>query len=171
MTFLELAKARYSVRSYKNTPIEEAKLDAILTAGKLAPTAANSQPQRIYVIRSAEAKEKLAAVCRFTYAAPILLLVCYDESRDWKNSLMPGYQSGETDAAIVCTHMMLEAWEQGIGSCWVGYFNADEVAKALGLPQGVRPSALLPIGYPADDAKPSAMHDKCRSDEEMIETL
>jgi nitroreductase len=171
MTFLELARARYSVRSYKDTPIEDDKLAAILAAGKLAPTACNNQPQRVYVLRSDEARNKLASVCRCTFGAPVILLVCYDQGRDWKNSLMPGYESGETDAAIVCTHMMLEAWEQGIGSCWVGYFNADQVAQTLGLPEGVRPSAILPIGYPADDARPAPLHEKCRPDEEMIEFL
>ncbi|MBQ9951892.1 MAG: nitroreductase family protein [Clostridia bacterium] len=171
MTFLELARARYSVRSYKDTPIEEEKLAAILAAGKLAPTACNNQPQRVYVIQSCEARKKLASVCRCTFDAPVILLVCYDQGRDWKNSLMPGYESGETDAAIVCTHMMLEAWEQGIGSCWVGYFNADQVSQTLGLPEGVRPSAILPIGYPADDARPAPLHEKCRPDDEMIEFL
>lgn len=171
MTFLELARARYSVRSYKNTPIENEKLAAILKAGKFAPTACNNQPQRVYVLKSLEAREKIASVCGCTFDAPVILLVCYDENRDWKNRLMPGYQSGETDAAIVCTHMMLEAWEQGIGSCWVGYFNANEVAKALDLPKNVRPSALLPIGYPADDAKPAPLHEKCRPDDDMIEVL
>ena len=158
MSFMELSKARYSVRAFQNTPIEEEKLHLILEAGRIAPTACNNQPQKIYVAKSEEAKAKLASVCRFTFGAPVILVVCYDRTRDWKNKLMPGYESGETDAAIVCTHMMLQAAELGIGSCWVGYFNAQEVADALGLPEHVTVSALLPIGYAAEDALPAPKH-------------
>jgi nitroreductase len=162
MTFQELAKARYSVRSFCNQPIEAEKLNLILEAGRIAPTACNNQPQKIYVAKSEEARSKLASVCRCTFDAPVILVVCYDRTRDWKNPLMPGYESGETDASIVCTHMMLQAAELGIGSCWVGYFNADQVSEALNLPQDVTVSALLPIGYPADDAKAAPMHTKYR---------
>ena len=162
MTFLELAKKRYSVRSFQDKPIEEEKLNLILEAGRIAPTACNNQPQKIYVAKSAEARTKLAQVCRCTFDAPVILVVCYDRTRDWKNSVMPGYESGETDAAIVCTHMMLQAADLGIGSCWVGYFNAQTVAEQLGLPENITVSALLPMGYAAEDAKPAALHTKYR---------
>ena len=162
MTFLELSKARYSVRSFKSQPIEDDKLNCILEAGAVAPTACNNQPQKIYVAKSEDARKKLASVCQCTFDAPVILVVCYDRTRDWKNKLMPGYTSGETDAAIVCTHMMLEAAELGIGSCWVGYFNGDQVSEVLGLPENVTVSALLPIGYPTDDAKPYSLHTQYR---------
>ena len=162
MTFQELARARYSVRSFKDMPIEKEKMDLILEAGRVAPTACNNQPQKIYVARSEEAREKLASVCRCTFDAPVILVVCYDRNRDWKNKLQPGYESGETDAAIVCTHMMLQAFELGIDSCWVGYFNADQVAGALGLPENLTVSALLPMGYPAENAAPLPLHSQYR---------
>lgn len=162
MTFLELAKLRYSVRSFKDTPIEEEKLNLILEAGRIAPTACNNQPQRIYVAKSEESRKKLASVCRCTFDAPVILVVCYDRSRDWKNKLLPGYESGETDAAIVCTHMMLQAADLGIGSCWVGYFNAQTVAEVLELPENVAVSALLPIGYAAENAQPAPLHTQYR---------
>ena len=162
MTFQELAHARYSVRSFRDAPIEKEKLDLILEAGRVAPTACNFQPQKIYVAKSAEAREKLASVCRCTFGAPVILVVCYDRERDWKNKLMPGYESGETDAAIVCTHMMLQAFELGIGSCWVGYFNPKTVAETLGLPENITVSALLPMGYPAEDAQPLPLHERVR---------
>ena len=162
MTFQELARARYSVRSFQDRPIEEEHLNLILEAGRVAPTACNFQPQKIYVAKSAEAREKLASVCRCTFGAPVILVVCYDRERDWKNKLMPGYESGETDAAIVCTHMMLQAFELGIGSCWVGYFNPKIVAETLGLPENVTVSALLPMGYPEEDAKPLPLHSQLR---------
>ena len=171
MSFLELAKARYSVRSFQDRPIEEEHLNLILEAGRVAPTACNFQPQRIYVARSAEAREKLASVCRCTFGAPVILVVCYDRERDWKNKLLPGYESGETDAAIVCTHMMLEAFELGIGSCWVGYFNPQTVAETLGLPENITVSALLPMGYPAEDAQPLPLHSQFRDFGDTIEEI
>ena len=171
MTFLDLAKARYSVRKFKEDAIEEEKLAAILEAGRVAPTACNNQPQRIYVVKSAEKRQRLAEVCRYTFDAPVILVIGYDTDRDWKNRRMPGYSSGETDAAIVTTHMMLEAWEQGIGSCWVGAFAADAVAGALSLPETVRVSAMLPLGYPADDATPAALHTTYRPLSDTVEWL
>ena len=171
MTFQELAHARYSVRSFQDRPIEEEHLNLILEAGRVAPTACNFQPQRIYVARSAEAREKLASVCRCTFGAPVILVVCYDRERDWKNKLMPGYESGEPDAAIVCTHMMLQAFELGIGSCWVGYFNANDVSGALNLPENLTVSALLPMGYPAEDAAPLPLHTQYRDLADTVEEI
>ena len=162
MTFTELAKMRYSVRAYQDRTIEEEKLAKILEAGRVAPTACNNQPQRVYVAKSEEARRKLASVCRCTFDAPVILVVGYDESRDWKNKLQPGCRSGETDAAIVCTHMMLQAADLGIGSCWVGYFNAQEVAHALELPENIRVTALLPMGYAAETAQPAPLHTQYR---------
>ena len=171
MTFQELAHARYSVRSFQDRPIEEEHLNLILEAGRVAPTACNFQPQKIYVAKSAEAREKLASVCRCTFGAPVILVVCYDRERDWKNKLMPGYESGETDAAIVCTHMMLQAFELGIGSCWVGYFDAQAVSDVLGLPENVTVSALLPMGYAAENAQPAPLHTQYRDFADTIEEI
>ena len=171
MTFLELAKARYSVRSFIDQPIEEDKMHQILEAGHVAPTACNNQPQKIYIAKSEDALKKLASVCRCTFGAPVILVVCYDRTRDWKNKLQPGYESGETDAAIVCTHMMLEAAELGIGSCWVGYFHPDRVSEVLGLPENVTVSALLLLGYPAEDAKPLPLHSQYRELTDIISVI
>ena len=171
MTFYELAKQRYSVRSFKNNMIEEEKLKKILEVGLSAPTACNRQPQKIFVIKRAELREKLKGVCRFTFDAPVILVVGYDRTRDWKNRLMQGYSSGETDAAIVCTHMMLEAWELGIGSCWVGYFNADDVSRALDLPEGVQITAMLPLGYPSEDCTPLDLHFESRTLDDTVTEL
>ena len=171
MTFQELAHARYSVRSFKDMPIEDEKMNLILEAGRVAPTACNFQPQKIYVAKSEDARKKLASVCRCTFDAPVILVVCYDRTRDWKNKLMPGYESGETDAAIVCTHMMLQAFELGIGSCWVGYFNAQTVADVLGLPEHITVSALLPMGYPAENAEPLPLHSQYRDLADTVEEI
>ncbi len=171
MDFFELAKSRWSVRSFQDKPIEEEKMQMILEAGRFAPTAKNKQPQRIYVAKSEEARKKLASVCRCTWDAPVILVVCYDLERQIKRSLTPGGTTGEMDASIVCTHMMLQAWDLGIGSCWVGYYNDDEVASVLGLPEHIHVAALLPMGYPADDAKPIDMHFQSRELSDMVEEI
>ena len=171
MSFLELAKSRYSVRSFRQDPIEEEKLAAILEAGRVAPTACNKQPQKIYVAQSREVRSALAGVCRFTFDAPTILVVAYDRRRDWNNRLMPPYHSGETDAAIVCTHMMLAAHDLGLGACWVGYFNAEEVRQALGLPEHICVTAMLPMGYAAEDAAPMDLHSEFRAFEDTVTVL
>ena len=168
MKFLDLVHERYSVRKFKSDKIEEAKLNAILEAGRVAPTACNMQPQKIYVVKSEENRKKLANVCRFTFDAPVVLVIAYDKDRDWKNKRIPGFSSVETDAAIVCTHMMLAAWEQGIGSCWVGAFSNEAIEEALALPENVRVTAMLPIGYAADDATPAEFHSIIRDFEDTI---
>ena len=171
MKFLELARERYSVRSFKKDPIEREKLEAIIEAGRVAPTACNNQPQKIYVVKSEDKLQALSEVCRFTFGAPTILVIGYDKERDWKNRLMPGYGSGETDAAIVCTHMMLAAWEQGIGSCWVGYFNAADVSRVLELPENIVVTAMLPIGYAAEGAEPLALHNSFRDRDDTVSEI
>lgn len=171
-TFLELAEARYSVRAFRpDAAVEEEKTAAILRAAQLAPTACNNQPQKIYAVRTPELLEKLSAVTPCIYHAPLVFVVCFDESRSAKGKVTPGYDFGYTDAAIVCTHMMLEAFEQGLGSCWVGWFAEQDVKAALGLPEHIRVADLLPVGYPARDAKPSGMHTDTRTLDDMAEFL
>ena len=171
MTFLELASSRYSVRAYKQDPVEQEKLDLILEAGRVAPTACNYQPQKIFVVRTEALRKKLAELSPCTFDAPVILVICYDKDRDAKSRMMPGYTFGDMDASIVCTHMMLQAWELGIGSCWVGMFHDEQVAAALELPENLKVAALLPMGYPADSAKPAHLHSKIRPADETITYL
>ena len=154
MDFLELAADRYSVRSYSDRPIEPEKMERILKAGQLAPTAVNFQPQKIYVLKSPEAIGKIRSLTRFAYDAPVVLLVCADKTKVWRSPSERGYDIGEMDASIVCTHMMLEAWALGIGSVWVRGFDSRQVAKVFDLPEQVQPICLLPIGYPSDESVP-----------------
>lgn len=170
-SFFDLAKNRYSVRAYKDTPVEEEKLRKILEAGLLAPTARNGQPQKIYVVKSKEKLEKLAAVTPCTFKAPVVLAVGYYEERTCAGKLYPGYDFGNTDAAIVCTHMMLEAADLGVGSCWVGWFNEDEVRNALGIPSNIRVCELMPMGYAADNAVPAPLHTQSRSLSDVSEEI
>jgi nitroreductase len=171
MDFLKLARERYSVRSFEKRPVSDGELRAILEAGRCAPTARNFQPQKIFVAKSKESLDTLKNVCRFTFDAPTVLVIGYDKERSWKNKLMPPYDSGETDAAIVATHMMLMAASLGIGTCWVGYFNADDVRKALSLPENVVITALMPIGYPAKDSVPADFHTQTRELADTVEEI
>ena len=169
MSFIDLVKARYSVRKFSAKPIEDEKLDLILDAGRIAPTAKNQHPEKIFVLRSEEALAKINQCSPCMYGAPTVLLVCYDESVAWHNSRRPGYDSGEMDASIVTTHMMLQAAELGIGSCWVGVFDDKEVSAAFGLPENIKPAALMPMGYPAEDSSPrEEMHCVPRAKDETI---
>jgi len=156
MDFIELAKERFSHRAFSEQPVEKEKLDRILEAGRIAPTAGNYQPQRILVIQSDEAIRKLKQCTPCHYNATLILLICYE---DISKNPFTGEKIGEIDASIVTTHMMLEATELGLGTVWVGYFNPDMIRTTFHLPANYIPVALLPIGYPDDDAYPSPMHD------------
>lgn len=158
MEFIELAKSRYSVRSFSNKQIEDEKLNKILEAAKISPTAANQQPQKIYVLQSEKALRQINSVCQCIFGAPTVLLIVADEKEMWKNPFSKNYNTGDIDCSIVCTHLMLQAWELGIGSCWVGYFDLAQVEKAMGLPDNEKLVAILPIGYPSANSKPSNMH-------------
>ena len=172
MSFLELANERYSVRSYADRPVEQEKIDLILKAAQLAPTAVNYQPQKIYVLKSDETMAKINRLCRCVYGAPLVFLICSDERLTWKSRTERGYSSGEMDCSIVCTHMMLEAWELGLGSVWVRLFDVQAVAKAFDLPSYIQPICLLPVGYASEDSVPYApWHDVYRPIEEFTEVL
>lgn len=169
--FLEMAKARYSVRKYQQTPVEQEKIDKILRAGMLAPTARNDQEQKIYVVRSEEKRKALAALTPCTFGAPVVFVIGFDKNLSAKGMIHPAHDFGDTDAAIVCTHMMLEAFDLGLGSCWVGHFHEAEVKEALGLPENVCIRDLLPVGYATEDSVPSPMHDKCRELDTVVAYL
>ena len=172
--FMELAQSRYSVRKFDKRPIEGEKLEKILEAGRIAPTACNYQPQRIYLLQSEDAMSKINAVCRCIYGAPTCIVVAYDENRGAKGTeelAYEGFNFAEMDATIVCTHMMLEAWDLGIGSCWVGAFQRKRVHDILGLPANETVCALLPIGYPAKESKPSNNHYSLRDPMETVSIL
>ena len=153
--FMSLARQRYAVREYAQTPVEQAKLDSILEAGRLAPTAKNVQPQHIYVLHSPEAVAKINELTRCAYGAPVVFLVCYDTDLAWTKD---GESSGNMDCSIVGKHMMLEATELGLGTCWVKWFDANAVAEAFNLPANHKPSFLMPCGYAAETSKPSEHH-------------
>ncbi len=155
MDLIKLFKERYSVRKFTTQKVEDDKINAILEAGKCAPTAVNYQPQRIYVLKSEESLEKLKTVTQYHFNAPLAFLICYDNTVSWK-SPFDNKDMGIVDASIVTTHMMLEITNLGLGSTWVGYFDPKLVSKTYNLPDNIVPVAILPTGYP--DKEPSPMH-------------
>ncbi len=172
MDLFEIIQERFSVRSFSDKPVEQEKLNRLLEVVQYTPTACNLQPQKVYVLESQESRDKLATVCRFTFNAPVILLICYDQDVAWKNKRVEGYNSGEMDASICCDELMLEAWNLGLGSCWVGAYNPREVEAAFNLPSNIKVAAVLPIGYAADDCTPMAgMHDKTKPLEELVVRL
>ena len=165
--FLQLAADRYSVRHFSDKPVSDAAIDTILEAAKLAPTAVNSQPQMIYVLKSEEAIKAANEISPCIYGAPHAFLVCYDSERVCPRGDNDNY--GQIDCSIVITHMLLAAQSIGIGTCPVGYFNPEEAIKAFNLPENIHPVLLIPFGYPADDAAPSERHTQYRDKAEMVE--
>ena len=145
MQFKDVVKNRYSCKKYSSRQVEKEKIDAILEAGRLAPTAKNLQEQRIYVVQSEEnlAKIDKATPCR--YGAPTVLVVAFD-----KNDVFtyPGGKrdSGAEDASIVATHLMLAASDEGVDNCWLNYFDPEKLAADLGLPENEEILMLLDLG-------------------------
>ena len=145
MDFLTLAKQRCAVRDYQEKAVEQEKVELILEAGNVAPTACNKQPQRILVLQGKEAMEKLESVYR-TFHAPMALLVCCEQKEVWKR-VYDGKTSSDIDASIVCDHMMLEAASLDLGSVWVCNFDPAKLKEVFTLPENVEPINLLLVGY------------------------
>lgn len=168
MDFMELAKTRYSVRKFDDRPIEKETLDIILEAGNVAPTGCNYQPQRIYVVQSEEKIAKLNELSKCIFGAKTVLLFTYNKDEEWKNPLENGVHSGVQDVSIVASHIMLEAWELGVGTCWVNYFANSNLEKELGLPENERAVLLMPMGYLAEDSVPLKLHEECKAIDETV---
>ena len=170
MDFLELAQKRYSVRNFSAASVEKEKLERILEAGRIAPTACNNQPQRVLVLQSPEAIEKLKKCTPCHFGATAALLICYDKNISWKRP-HDAKEHGDIDAAIVCASMMLEAAELGLGTTWVCYFDPAAVVREFDLPENLIPSSILPLGYPAPDAAPAPLHTQRKPLAETVKFL
>ena len=157
MEFTEVIKNRYSCKKYDGNAITDEQLAAILEAGRVAPTAKNLQEQHIYVVQSAEGLAKIDQVTPCRYGAPTVLVVAFD-----KNNVFtyPGGKrdSGIEDASIVATHLTLAAYNAGVDSCWVNFFDPEALAASLGLPENEEILMLLDLGHAAEGAGPLANH-------------
>lgn len=167
MDFLDLAKARYSVRKFKKQEVPQKIIDKIIEAGMIAPTGCNNQPQRIIVVKSKEGLEKLYECTRCHFEAPLIFIVCYNKDECWYRPY-DKKGCGDIDASIVTTHMMLEAWEQGIGSCWVMHYRPERIKKAFNLPDNIESTALLVMGYAEDGVTPAQLHSDSKKVEDIV---
>lgn len=150
MDFQELIKKRYSVRAYKSDPVEEEKLQQVLDAARLAPTAANRQPFQFIVIHTAGREAELRRIYRAEWfcKAPMVICACSVPSQAW--SRMDDKNYGEVDVTIAMDHLILAATELGLGTCWIAAFDPEATREILGLPKEVEPVVFTPLGYPAD---------------------
>lgn len=157
MNFTELAGKRYSCKKYDGRPVEREKLQQLLEAARLAPTAKNLQEQRIYVIESEEGLRKIDALTPCRYGASTVLLLAFDRDNVFH---YPGGKrnSGIEDASIVATHLLLAAADAGLDSCWVNFFDPEKAAELFGLPENEEVLMLLDLGYAAEESGPLPNH-------------
>lgn len=154
MDFFEVINKRYSVRSYLPDEIEPEKIQKILEAARLAPTACNIQPFRIAVVKTEGRKEQLRKIySRNWFAdAPYIIAVCSVKGKGWVRSDQKSF--ADVDAAIVMDHIILAATALGLGTCWIGAFDPDAVIDVLGLDKDLEPIVLTPLGYPKGEQPP-----------------
>ena len=154
MPVLEVIQNRYSCRAYQDAPVEEDKLERILEAARLAPSAANRQEWRFIIVRSPEKRKALmqaASAQAFVGQAPVVIAACAENA---DHVMMCGHPSYAVDVAIALEHIALQATAEGLATCWVGAFDENLVRGILNIPTPVRVVELMPLGYPADSPRP-----------------
>jgi nitroreductase len=170
MEFTDVVKGRYSCKKYSDRPLEKEKLDAILEAGRVAPTAKNLQEQKVYVVQSAQMLAKIDEVTPCRYGAPTVLIVAFDRDNVFT---YPGGKrdSGVEDATIVATHMILAAYNEGVDSCWINFLDPEKMAQALGLPENEEVLMAMDLGYAAEGAGPLPNHSSRKEIGETVSYL
>ncbi len=170
MDFREVIRNRYSCKKYSDRAVEPEKLENILEAGRLAPTAKNLQEQHIYVVQSEGALAKIDELTPCRYGAPVVLAVAFDRNNVFT---YPGGKrdSGVEDATIVATHMILAAADEGLDSCWINFLDPEKTAEALGLPENEEILMLMDLGYAAEGAGPLPNHDSRKPLSETVSYL
>jgi nitroreductase len=154
MDVFEAIKGRRSVRAYKNKEVEVKKLRIILEAARLAPSSKNRQEWKFIVVKDAGTRAKLTGAAygqQFVGEAPVIIVACATEA---KSIMTCGQPTHTVDVSIACAFMILEACEQGLGTCWLGTFNEDEVKNILGIPKDMRVVTMMPLGYPEEAPGP-----------------
>ena len=170
MEFKEVIKERYSCKKFRSEQIGKEQLEAILEAGRLAPTAKNLQEQRIYVGQSEEGLSKIDALTPCRYGAPTVIVVAFDAENVFT---YPGEKrdSGVEDATIVATHMILAAADAGVDSCWVNFFDPEKAAAELGLPPNEEVLMVMDLGYAAEGGVPLPNHTSRKPLDETVSYL
>lgn len=168
MEFSKIIRDRTAVRKFKGNQIKKEQLDNILEAGRVAPTAKNNQPQKIYVVQNENGIDIIDKVSPCRYNAPTVLIVCSNKELAYKKG---DYSTYEMDACIVATHMMLAATNEGLGSIWIELFDKEKLKKELDLDTSIEPICLIPIGYVADDYTGNPMHNIRKNIDEIVEYI
>lgn len=170
MEFKEAITERFSCKKFRSEQIGKEQLEAILEAGRLAPTAKNLQEQRIYVVQSEEGLSKIDALTPCRYGAPTVIVVAFDAENVFT---YPGEKrdSGVEDATIVATHMILAAADAGVDSCWVNFFDPEKAAAELGLPPNEEVLMVMDLGYAAEGGVPLPNHTSRKPLEETVSYL
>jgi len=155
MSVLDIMKSRRSVRKYKNKAIPEGTLNKVLEAARIAPSGKNFQPWKFIIVQDREKKKELAVASRnqsFIAQAPVVIVACGfpEKSYQYQGNYM---KSWSIDVSIAVDHLMLMAWEEGLGTCWIGAFREDKVKQILSIPAEVRVLALTPLGYPDEEPR------------------
>ncbi len=170
MTFLDLARSRHSVRSYRPDPVPDDVLATVLEAARVAPTAANRQPFRVIVVRTAGREAELRRIYDrgWFVEAPIVLCVCAVPDEAWSRTMYDGRSHADVDASIVMDHMILAAADLGLGTCWIAAFDPAAAREVLGVPPEGEPMLFTPLGYPAEDSRPSDRHAQRKPLEDLV---
>ena len=168
MEFKEIIKNRETVRKFDGRKPSEEQLNAILEAGRVAPTAANKQPQRVYVLESPEALAKMDQAHPCRYNASTVLMVCADMAvaLDYQ-----GKNAYEVDGTIAATHMLLAAYDAGVDTAWLGIFEPEKVQEIFDLPENMMPIAFIDLGFRTDDYKGNPSHGQKNPMETMVTRL
>ena len=170
MEFQELIKKRYSCRKFSDKKVDKKLIEKIIEAGRIAPTAVNTQPFKIFWLASDNAKEVIRKVCNYTFGADNFLIIGYKETEGWQRTF-DQRNFADIDASIAATHMMLAIEELGLSTTWVGYFDAPMLQVQYPEMKEYNLIALFPIGYAADDAVPSERHFKRKETAQILEIL
>ncbi|MBR4262732.1 MAG: nitroreductase family protein [Bacilli bacterium] len=166
MEFNNIIRERTSTRKFSDKKLEKEKLDNILEAGRLAPTAKNNQPIKIYVVQSDDGLNRIDKASRCRYNAPIVLVICGNKEEAYHKG---DYSTYEMDSSIVTTHMMLEATNIGVDNIWVESFDEEILREELSIPKEYTPVCLLPLGYKTDDCPVNPLHSIRKSINEIVE--
>ncbi len=168
MEFEIVIKERTSTRKFSDKKLEKEKLNKILEAGRIAPTAKNLQPIKIYVVESEEGLKKIDNATRCRYGAKTVLIVCGNKEEAYHKG---EYSTYEMDSCIVNTHMMLEATNLGVDNIWIEAFEEDILKEEFNIPNEYTPVCLLPLGYKTEDCPLNPLHEKRKNIEEIVEYI
>jgi len=150
MEFYEVIRTRRSIRSYRPDPIPEDVLNRVLESVRIAPSGSNRQPWEFIIVKDEELKKQMVPVCgnqNFIAEAPLIIVACGYNIHYNRGGYM-GEMSMLVDVSIAFTHLVLAARAEGLGTCWIGSFNNEDVKKTLNIPKDVNVVAITPLGYP-----------------------